>query len=336
MSSQSGGSIVSASTVTAAGLASAGAATVTSSFGVAGTILGAALTTMIITGGSAILKAYLESATGKVRTVPDKLRARRASRFKADRSAEPGTMPGRPDLRDNFAGRMRAALGWFSHLSPLVRRSILIKGLIAAAIAFIIGMGVVYAMERGIGNSLSCGLWGKCPEGATPGINGGETGTGASSTLSLGRPGRDAAGDGTLDAPARQQGPGQQQDVQPTPSGRGSDDVDSGEPGPLQRLQDLAEPAPGREPDSQQQDPVRQRPSPNQQNPGSQQPVLEQPDPERPSQERPSQERPVQERPSQERPAPSEEPEVEEPEVPAQPGDPADGDVIEEPAPEDQ
>ena len=309
------GSIVSASTVTAAGLASAVAATITSSFGVAGTILGAALTTMIITGGSAILKAYFESATGKVRKVPNKLRVR-ARGFKADRWAEPETIPGRPDLRDNFAGRMRAALGWFSHLPPLARRSILIKGLIAAAIAFVIGMGVVYAMERGIGNSLSCGLWGKCPEGATPGINGGGTGTGASSTLSLGRAKTEAAPqeDETLNTPVRQQGPDEQQDVQPAPSGRGSDAGGSGEPGPLQRLQDLAEPAPGREPDSGQQDPVRQRPSPNQQDPGGQQLAPERPAPERPASERPT---------------PSEEPLD-----PAQPSDPVD-DVIEEPAPEE-
>ena len=42
-------------------------------------------------------------------------------------------MPGRPDLRDNFVGRMRAALGWFSNLPTLRRRSILMKGLVAAA-----------------------------------------------------------------------------------------------------------------------------------------------------------------------------------------------------------
>ncbi len=168
----------------AAGLASAGAAIITSKFGVAGTLLGAALTTMIITGGSAILKAYLESVTGQVRKVPRRLRERR----KAGRYAEPSTIPGRPDLLNNFAGRMRAALGWFSHLPPLTRRSILVKGLIAAAAAFVIGMGTVYAFEKVIGNSLSCGLWGNCPKGVSPGIHiGGGDGTGAGSTLAGGR-----------------------------------------------------------------------------------------------------------------------------------------------------
>ena len=176
--------LVTGSQVMAAGVASAGAAIITSKFGVAGTLLGAALTTMIITGGSAILKAYLENVTGHVRKVPRKLRERR----KAGRYAEPSSIPGRPDLLNNFAGRMRAALGWFSHLPPLTRRSILIKGLIAAAAAFVIGMGTVFAFEKVIDNSLSCGLWGNCPKGASPGIHlGGGDGTGASSTLAGGR-----------------------------------------------------------------------------------------------------------------------------------------------------
>jgi hypothetical protein len=186
--------VVSGSQVFAAGLASTTAAFVTSKFGVAGTILGAALTTMIITGGAAILNAYLQSLTGNVRKVPHKLRARRErrERRKAARYAEPPTetLPGRPDLRDNFMGRARAAVGWFSHLPLPARRSIVVRGLIAAAVAFVISMGAIYVLERGIGNSLSCGLWGNCPEGATPGIHrlgGGGEGTGAGSTIGGGR-----------------------------------------------------------------------------------------------------------------------------------------------------
>ena len=175
---------VSGSKMIAVGLASTGAAIITSKFGVAGTLLGAALTSMIITGGEAILRAYLENVTGHVRKAPRRLRERR----KAGRYAEPSTIPGRPDLLNNFAGRMRAALDWFSHLPPLARRSILIKGLIAAAAAFVIAMGTVYAFEKVIDNSLSCGLWANCPEGAPPGIHiGGGNGTGASSTITGGR-----------------------------------------------------------------------------------------------------------------------------------------------------
>jgi hypothetical protein len=167
-----------------AGLAATGASFVTSRFGVAGTLLGAALTAMIITGGSAILRAYLESVSGRVRGMPTKLRARR-EQYEAEDFG--GTMPGRPDLRDNFVGRMRAALDWFRHLPTLSRRSILIKGLVAAAVAFVICMGVVWGAEKVIGNSLSCGLWSQCPYGAVPGIHpAGYGGTGAGSSIAGG------------------------------------------------------------------------------------------------------------------------------------------------------
>jgi hypothetical protein len=161
-----------------AGLAATGASFVTSRFGVAGTLLGAALTAMIITGGSAILRAYLETLSGHVRGMPKKLRSRRDQQQEA-------TMPGRPDLRDNFAGRMRAALGWFSNLPTPRRRSILMKGFVAAVVAFLLCMGLVWGTEKVIGNSLSCGLWAECPYGATPGVHPmGYGGTGAGSSLS--------------------------------------------------------------------------------------------------------------------------------------------------------
>src|SRR5215203_5206909 len=176
--------MVSSHQVMAAGLAATAASFVTSRFGVAGTLLGAALTAMIITGGSAILRSYLEAASGRVRGMPTKLRSHRGQQ-KAGGSG--GTMPGRPDLRDNFVGKMRAALGWFSHLPTLSRRSILIKGLLAAAVAFVICMGVVWGAEKVIGNSLSCGIWAKCPPGALPGIHpAGYGGTSAGSSISGG------------------------------------------------------------------------------------------------------------------------------------------------------
>jgi hypothetical protein len=167
-----------------AGLAATAASFVTSRFGVAGTLLGAALTAMIITGGSAILRSYLETVSGRVRGMPTKLRSQRGQQKAGDFG---GTMPGRPDLRNNFVGKMRAALDWFRHLPALSRRSILVKGLVAAAVAFVICMAVVWGAEKVIGNSLSCGLWGKCPYGAVPGIHpAGYGGTGAGSSISGG------------------------------------------------------------------------------------------------------------------------------------------------------
>src|SRR5918996_2247221 len=170
--------------VMAAGLAATAASFVTSRFGVAGTLLGAALTAMIITGGSAILKSYMETVSGRVRRMPTKIRSHREQQRAGDFA---NTMPGRPDLRDNFVGRMRAALDWFSHLPALSRRSILIKGFLAAAVAFVICMGVVWGAEKVIGNSLSCGVWAKCPYGAVPGIHPlGYGGTGAGSSIAGG------------------------------------------------------------------------------------------------------------------------------------------------------
>jgi hypothetical protein len=265
--------VVSGHQVLSAGFAAATAAFLTSRFGVAGTLLGAALTAMIITGGSAILKAYLESVTSNVRRAPRKLQERR-KRWNAGRSAEPDTMPGRPDLRDNFAGRMRAALGWFSHLPPLTRRSILIKGLIAAAVAFVVGMAAVYGVERVIGNSLSCGIWAECPEDATPGIKlGGGDGTGANSSLSLGRvktnvaPGQEALN------PAFQQDPSRQDPLRQDPS---------------------------------RQDPFRQ--DPFRQDPFRQDPSRQAPSQQAPSQQAPSQQAPSQQAPSFERVDPARQP----------------------------
>jgi hypothetical protein len=167
-----------------AGLAATGASFVTSRFGVTGTLLGAALTAMIITGGSAILRSYLETVSGRVHGMPTKLRSHREQQ-KA--GVFGGAMQGRPDLRDNFVGRMRAALDWFRHLPTLSRRSILIKGLLAAAVAFVICMGAVWGAEKVIGNSLSCGIWANCPYGAVPGIHpAGYDGTGAGSSISGG------------------------------------------------------------------------------------------------------------------------------------------------------
>jgi len=184
VSAKSADRIVNPHQVTAAGLASAGAALITSRFGVAGTLLGAALTAMIITGSSAILKAYLEAASGRVRQMPNMFRSSTRGQEKAGGVGGEGTMPGRPDLRDNFMGRMRAALDWFSHLPTMRRRSILIKGLVAAAIAFVICMGAVWGAEKLIGNSLSCGLWAECPYGAVPGIHpAGYDGTGAQPSI---------------------------------------------------------------------------------------------------------------------------------------------------------
>jgi hypothetical protein len=189
--------------IMAAGLAATGAAFVTSRFGVAGTLLGAALTAMIITGGAAVLKAYIENAAERVRGGATRLRERREARPTAapeqDILTAQANPPGRPDLRDNFAGRMRAAVDWFRQLPTPARRPILIKALVAAGVAFVICLVAVWGVEKLIGNSLSCGLWSKCPYGAAPGIHvAGFDDSGADSTLSGGDV--DLGGGGVIDS----------------------------------------------------------------------------------------------------------------------------------------
>jgi hypothetical protein len=73
-----------------------------------------------------------------------------------------------------------------------------VKGLVAAVVAFLLCMGLVWGTEKLIGNSLSCGLWAECPYGATPGIHPmGYGGTGAGSSLSGGS--MNTSGTGPLD-----------------------------------------------------------------------------------------------------------------------------------------
>jgi len=199
-----------------AGLAATGAAFVTSRFGVAGTLLGAALTAMIITGGSAILRAYIGSTADRVRSGATRLRERRQGRAtvaqappqappqaspQEDVTTDQANPPGRPDLRNNFAGRMRAAVDWFRQLPTPARRSILVKALVAAGVAFVICMVVIWGFEKLIGNSLSCGIWQSCPYGAAPGIHpAGFDNSGAGSSLSGGGVDLGGGGGGVIDS----------------------------------------------------------------------------------------------------------------------------------------
>lgn len=259
MASQNAQPAVSGSSVAAAGLASAVAALITSRFGVAGTLIGAALTTMIITGGSAVLKGYLEGVTGRVRKVPGKVR-RGAGRMKGRRAEDPEEIPARPDLRNNFVGRMRAAFDWFFQLPPLRRRAILAGAIVPALIAFLISMGAVTALEVAIGKSLPCGIWNKCPVAAD------------GSTITSTRPTLLGAGQKT--GAGNQQVPGsQQQEVQPgvDPSVQPEADpgaqpvvpepVDPGSetPVPAQPQEEPAAPAPA----DQAAPPVQETPAPS-------------------------------------------------------------------------
>lgn len=227
------GTLVSGSSVIAAGLASALAAAVTSSMGWAGGLIGAALTTMIITGGSAILNAYLQGAKSRMQAAPRNIRA------VAQRARPQGRVdaaPKRPAVGDGFVDKMRGALGWFSRLPVYQRRSILKRGLIGAAIAFVIGVIAITALEYGIGNSLSCGIWSNCPATSAPGLNGGNayTATDAGSGYTI-LAGHSAGGGIDQQAPQQSGGlfDGNQKQI-PQPQQQGGDLFGEGNQQPAQ------------------------------------------------------------------------------------------------------
>ena len=219
--------------IMAAGFAATGAAFVTSRFGVAGTLLGAALTAMIITGGSAVLKAYIENAAGRVRSGATRPQERREARPPAAPEAPTAqeTPPGRPDLRDNFPGRMRAAVDWFRQLPTPARRPILMKALLAAVVALVICLVAIWGVEKLIGNSLSCGIWSRCPYGAAPGIHvAGFDDSGAGSTLSGGDVDLGGGGGGVIDSIRRGGGVPDGRDL--IPGGGGEEAPSSASPAP--------------------------------------------------------------------------------------------------------
>jgi hypothetical protein len=143
--------------VIATGLAAAGAAFLTSRFGIAGTVLGTAVMTMLITAGASIIEIYLETAAAKARTVPSSLRVR----------VEPGNVsPRAADTTHRGPGGFFAR---FASLPAARRRSVLAGTFVAAVLSFLIAMGAVTGVELSVGKSLSCWLWDECPERSSDG-----------------------------------------------------------------------------------------------------------------------------------------------------------------------
>lgn len=161
---------ISVSQMLAAGLASAGAAAATSRFGVAGTLVGAALTTMIITGGSAVIKSYLENIGGRIQSVPQKLRTNRmreqagrtAGQPTAGQPADAPTQAVEKNERRGFLQKIRSAFEWFRGLPSSAKRSILLKAAIPMVLVFVIAIVAVTGAEFLGGQTLSCMVWGEC------------------------------------------------------------------------------------------------------------------------------------------------------------------------------
>ena len=141
--------------VLAVGIASPTATVLTSRFGVAGTLLGLALSAVFITAAVDFLKVYLARVPGAVTTIP-------------------GGLKKKSSLRRIFE-RMRLPFSKFGSLPRPQRRSILLGSVVAAGASILVGLIIITGLEFGVGKSLSCWVWDDCPTEAAA--------EGASSTL---------------------------------------------------------------------------------------------------------------------------------------------------------
>ena len=128
--------------VLAVGIASPAAAAITARFGVAGTLIGLALSAVFITAAVDFLKVYLARVPEAVTTIPGGFRKR-------------------SPLRNVFE-RIRRPFSKFASLPRTRHRSILIGSVAAAGISFVVGLIVVTGLELGVGKSLSCWVWEEC------------------------------------------------------------------------------------------------------------------------------------------------------------------------------
>ena len=128
--------------IAAGGVAAPLGAVLTSRFGVAGTMFGLALSAVVVTTVSDILKAYLRRAPGTVKNIPASF--------------------GTGFSWKNFRRWVTGPFSWFLSLGPSRRRAMLISSIVAGGIAFFIGTSAVTALEVGAGKNLSCWVWSEC------------------------------------------------------------------------------------------------------------------------------------------------------------------------------
>ncbi len=159
--------LVQMSTVFASGITAIVAALLTSRLGVAGTLIGTALTPMLMTIGVAILNAQIEKATDKISDLPNTVRGR----LSTQRVRVPGTpVPEEPReereppaptrRRDRRAPGMVERLlsipTYLREMSPSTRRRTLLTGVLAGLAAAVIGFVGVTGIEAVAREPLSC------------------------------------------------------------------------------------------------------------------------------------------------------------------------------------
>jgi hypothetical protein len=128
--------------VAAGAVASPLAAILTSRFGVAGTMIGLALSAVVVTTISDILKVYLARVPGAVTKIPGGFKKKSRGR--------------------RLLVRFRLPFSKLSSLSPERRGYILGRSVIAGVIVFVIGLVIVTGLELSVGQDLSCWVWNNC------------------------------------------------------------------------------------------------------------------------------------------------------------------------------
>lgn len=257
----------------AAGIAAVIAALFTSKLGVAGTLIGTALTAMTITLGAAILKAQIERAQTTLSGLPSTVRGRL--------STQQVRVPGRPNAEPNpepppppeprgghtagFLERLRSIPSFLKGLSTTARRRVLVSGALAGLVAIAIALCIITFTEAVAGEPISSFV-GTQRESAV------ETGPRTSVGSLFGGSSQDTDPQNTPQQYVPQQdvpaGEGQDQRVSPAapqPSGGGQYPED-----PVQQPADPAPQDPGQEqPGGTPQDGTPQNGTPPQQQPGA-------------------------------------------------------------------
>ena len=148
--------------VLAVGIVSPAAAAITSRFGIAGTVVGLVLSSVLITAGVDLLKVYLARVPGAVTSIPGGFRKKSSLR--------------------NIFEKMKRPFSKFASLPRARRRSLLKGSLVAAGISCIVGLILITVLEVGVGKSLSCWVWDDCSMAESSSAHG-STSSGHVSTL---------------------------------------------------------------------------------------------------------------------------------------------------------
>ena len=215
--------LVQMSTVLASGITAIVAALFTSRLGVTGTLIGTALTPMLMTIGVAVLNAQIQKATDRISVLPSTVRGQLSTqRVRVPGAPGPEAPPEDPEPPVTSRRRDRRTPGvverllsiptYLTEMSPSTRRRTLLTGAAAGLVAAIIGLAGVTGLETASGGTLSCTLYEECPDTAS-GQEVAETGTSLSRALggSAGTETQDVPADDGEDPPAE----GPQQEVAP-------------------------------------------------------------------------------------------------------------------------